>query len=34
MRASAARSVNGSPLTSTAPRRMVPPAKAHGPWPG
>ena len=34
MRTSAARSTNGSPLTSTAARWMVPPVKDHGAWPG
>jgi hypothetical protein len=34
MRASAARSTNGWPLTSTAARRIVPPVKAQGAWPG
>jgi hypothetical protein len=34
MRASAARSTNGSPLTSTAARWIVPPVKDHGDSPG
>jgi hypothetical protein len=34
MRASAARSTNGCPLTSTAARWIVPPVKGQGAWPG
>jgi hypothetical protein len=34
MRASAARSTNGSPLTSTAAWWIVPPVKGQGAWPG
>jgi len=34
MRASAARSTNGWPLTSTAARWIVPPVKGQGAWPG
>jgi hypothetical protein len=33
IRASAARSTNGVPLTSTTARRMVPPVNAQGDWP-
>ena len=34
MRASAAKSTNGSPLASTAARRIVPPVKGQGASPG